>query len=198
MIQITPQMRIWLAVEPVDFRKGIDGLAQVCRQHLKVDPMAGALVVFSSRRRKALKCLVFDGQGFWLCQKRLSQGRFSWWPTDAKPPTFGLDAHQLQSLLWNAKPASSHVVPLWRPMNSVKIPNRRLPRPPAAANRKGSGIRLARDRNRRTSTVRKIRWRNFLTRSSANLGRANAPGENAPTSPATTPSPPRRPTRPRG
>src|SRR5277367_2946635 len=81
-------MRIWLAVEPVDFRKGIDGLAQVCRQHLKVDPMAGALVVFSSRRRKALKCLVFDGQGFWLCQKRLSTGRFAWWPTDAKPPTF--------------------------------------------------------------------------------------------------------------
>jgi len=63
VIQITPQMRIWLAVEPVDFRKGIDGLAQVCRQHLKVDPMGGALVVFSSRRRKALKCLVFDGYG---------------------------------------------------------------------------------------------------------------------------------------
>jgi transposase len=104
MIQITAQMRIWLAVEPVDFRKGIDDLAQVCRQPLKVDPMAGALVVFSSRRRKALKCLVFDGQGFWLCQKRLSTGRFAWWPTDAKPPTFGLDAHQLQSLLWNAKP----------------------------------------------------------------------------------------------
>jgi hypothetical protein len=116
MIQITPQMRIWLAVEPVDFRKGIDGLAQVCRQHLKVDPMAGALVVFSSRRRKALKCLVFDGQGFWLCQKRLSSGRFGWWPTDAKPPTFGLDAHQLQSLLWNAKVASSQAVPLWRPI----------------------------------------------------------------------------------
>jgi hypothetical protein len=116
MIQITPQMRIWLAVEPVDFRKGIDGRAQVCRQQLKVDPMAGALVVFSSRRRKALKCLVFDGQGFWLCQKRLSTGRFAWWPTDAKPPTFGLGAHQLQSLLWNAKPASTQAVPLWRPI----------------------------------------------------------------------------------
>jgi transposase len=72
MIQITPQMRIWLAVEPVDFRKGIDGLAQVCRQQLKIDPMAGVLVVFSSRRRKALKFLMYDGQGFWLCQKRLS------------------------------------------------------------------------------------------------------------------------------
>jgi len=99
VIQITPQMRIWLAVEPVDFRKGIDGLAQVCRQQLQLDPMAGVLVIFSSRRRKALKCLMYDGQGFWLCQKRLSVGKFSWWPTDAKPPTFGLDAHQLQSLL---------------------------------------------------------------------------------------------------
>ena len=116
MIQITPQMRIWLAVEPVDSRKGIDGLAQVCRQHLKGDPMAGALVVFSSRQRKALKCLVFDGQGFWLCQKHLSTRRFAWWPADAKPPAFGLDAHQLQSLLWNAQPANAQAVPLWRPI----------------------------------------------------------------------------------
>ena len=41
MIQITPQMRIWLAVEPVDFRKGIEGLAALCRQQLKADPMSG-------------------------------------------------------------------------------------------------------------------------------------------------------------
>jgi transposase len=116
VIQITPQMRIWLAVEPVDFRKGIDGLAQLCRQQLQIDPMAGVLVVFSSRRRKALKCLMYDGQGFWLCQKRLSVGRFSWWPADAKPPAFGLDAHQLQSLLWNAKPGHAQAAPLWRPL----------------------------------------------------------------------------------
>jgi transposase len=114
MIQVTPQMRIWLAVEPVDFRKGIDGLAQVCRQALQVDPMAGALVVFASRRRKALKFLVYDGQGYWLCQKRLSAGRFSWWPTQAEAPAFGLDAHQLQSLLWNADPTQTAAAPLWR------------------------------------------------------------------------------------
>jgi transposase len=41
MIQITPQMRIWVAVEPVDFRKGIDGLASLCRQQLQADPMDG-------------------------------------------------------------------------------------------------------------------------------------------------------------
>jgi hypothetical protein len=40
----------------------------------------------------------------------------SWWPTDARPPTFGLDAHQLQSLLWNAKPVNAHAAPMWRPI----------------------------------------------------------------------------------
>jgi transposase len=119
MIQITPQMRIWLAVEPVDFRKGIDGLAQVCRQKLQLDPMVGALVVFASRQRKALKFLVYDGQGYWLCQKRLSQGRFGWWPSQAGQPTFGLDAYQLQSLLWNANPTHTQTAPLWRRLTPV-------------------------------------------------------------------------------
>jgi transposase len=62
MIQITPQMRIFLAVEPVDFRKGIDGLAALCRQKLQCEPLEGALFVFSSRRRTSLKILVYDGR----------------------------------------------------------------------------------------------------------------------------------------
>ena len=68
MIQITPHMRILVAVEPVDFRKGIDGLVAVCRQRLAADPLAGSLFVFSNRARRALKLLMYDGQGFWLCQ----------------------------------------------------------------------------------------------------------------------------------
>ena len=116
MIKITPQMRLLLAVEPVDFRKGIDGLVQVCRQRLNIDPIVGALFVFSNRRRRALKILVYDGQGFWLCQKRLSQGRFVWWPTGGHDPTLGLDVHQLQSLLWNGNPNSAQAAPLWRPI----------------------------------------------------------------------------------
>ena len=119
MIQITPQMRIWLAVEPVDFRKGIDGLAQLCRGQLKVDPMGGALFVFANRRRKALKVLVYDGQGFWLCQKRLSQGRFGWWPGCPAQGVYGLEAHQLQLLLWNGDPSGGGVAPLWRPIVEV-------------------------------------------------------------------------------
>jgi len=114
MIQITPQMRILLAVEPVDFRKGIDGLAGLCRQVLATDPLAGALVVFRSRSRRALKCLVYDGQGYWLCQKRLSQGRFGWWPTGAEGHTVRVDPHQLHVLLWNGDPSRTTVAPLWR------------------------------------------------------------------------------------
>jgi hypothetical protein len=113
MIQITPQMRLCLAVEPVDFRKGIDGLAQLCRQKLQLDPMDGALFVFANRRRQALKILVYDGQGFWLCQKRLSQGRFGWWPKVSTGPTLGLDVHQLQLLLWNGDPSRISTAPMW-------------------------------------------------------------------------------------
>ena len=80
MIQITPQMRILVAVEPADFRKGIDGLARVCKDVLRHDPFGGCVFVFRNRPATALKVLVYDGQGFWLCHKRLSSGRFRWWP----------------------------------------------------------------------------------------------------------------------
>jgi hypothetical protein len=64
MIQITPHMRIWVAVEPMDFRAGIDGLVAACRKRLQADPFSGALFVFGNRARTAIKILVYDGQGF--------------------------------------------------------------------------------------------------------------------------------------
>ena len=114
MIQITPQMRILVAVEPVDFRKGVDGLAALCRQALSTDPMQGALFVFCSRRRHALRCLSYDGQGFWLCQKRLSVGQFRWWPRAAGQSTQSLAAHQLQVLLSAGDPTATKAAPPWR------------------------------------------------------------------------------------
>ncbi len=84
MIQITPQMRILVAVEPSDFRRGIDGLARVCKEVLQRDPFSGCMFVFRNRPATALKILVYDGQGFWLCHKRLSKGKFAWWPREAQ------------------------------------------------------------------------------------------------------------------
>jgi transposase len=113
MIQITPQMRILVATAAVDFRKGIDGLARLCRDELRADPFSGALFVFRNRRATALKVLVYDGQGYWLCQKRLSKGRFGWWP-DGAERLHALDARQLQVLVWNGNPARTPSAPLWR------------------------------------------------------------------------------------
>lgn len=114
MIQVTPHMRILLAIAPVDFRKGIDGLAAICRQVLESDPLDGTMFIFCGRSRRTIKCLVYDGQGFWLCQKRLSQGRFGAWPGPASKVTRQLDPHQLQVLFWNGNPLDSNIAPMWR------------------------------------------------------------------------------------
>lgn len=114
MIQITAQMRILMAVEAVDFRRGIDGLARVCRHELKADPFSGFVFVFRNKRATAMKILVYDGQGFWLCQKRLSQGRFRWWPQGGSEKLRSLLAHELQLLIWNGNPAGAQVAPLWK------------------------------------------------------------------------------------
>jgi transposase len=114
MIQITPQMRILVAVEPADFRKGIDGLARLCRDVLQQDPFRGSVFVFRNRRATAVKALVYDGQGFWLCHKRLSRGRFQWWPAARKKAAKALEAHQLHVLLSAGNPDAAQAVPAWR------------------------------------------------------------------------------------
>jgi len=116
MLQITPQMKILVAVEPTDFRRGIDGLARLCRETLKQDPFVGAVFVFRNRKGTALKVLMYDGQGFWLCHKRLSKGRFPWWPLAAGSNTQRLAAHQLSVLLSAGNPTRTGAAPDWRPV----------------------------------------------------------------------------------
>ena len=113
MIQLTPHMRILVAVKPVDFRKGIDGLARICRDELKSDPFSGAVFVFRNQSAKAVKVLVYDGQGFWLCHKRLSAERYRWWPGGAGSSQ-ALESQQLQVLLSGGDPAGAKAEPVWR------------------------------------------------------------------------------------
>ena len=115
MIPTSPTMRILVAVQPADFRKGIDGLAALCRQQLQQDPMSGCAFVFRNRRGTAIKILLYDGQGFWLWQKRLSQGRFTHWPSSdsASRP---LESHQLQVLLAGGDAEAANGAPVWRPV----------------------------------------------------------------------------------
>ena len=114
MLQVTPQMRVLVAIEPVDFRRGIDGLARVCREELRSDPFSGWLFVFRNRSATAVKVLVYDSQGFWLAQKRLSTGRFPWWPAGGQGGMRGLEAHEFQVLLACGNPEAAAGAPAWR------------------------------------------------------------------------------------
>jgi transposase len=116
MIQLAPQTRILVAVEPVDFRRGIDGLARTCREVLSQDPFSGWVFVFRNRRATALKILLYDGQGFWLFQKRLSSGHFRWWPSSPTEAAKPLAAHQLQVLLAAGNPELAQGAVPWRPV----------------------------------------------------------------------------------
>jgi transposase len=118
MLALSPAQRILLAVQPVDFRKGIDGLIGLCRQRLNENPLLGTLFVFTNRRRTALKLLIYDGQGFFLILKRFSQGRLRWWP-DGPEAGHTLAARELNILLWNGHPQKTSWAPLWRPLHPI-------------------------------------------------------------------------------
>ncbi len=114
MIQLTAQTRILVATEPADFRKGIDGLARLCREALESDPFCGAVFVFKNRRSTSIKVLAYDGRGFWLCQMRLSQGRFRFWPKGKGQSSRLLEAHELHVLLSGGDPEGTKAAPPWR------------------------------------------------------------------------------------
>ena len=82
MFGLGPATKIYLGVEPVDMRKGFDGLYGLVRDRLGQDPLSGHLFLFTNRQRTRVKALVWDGTGLWVCAKRLEQGRFGW-PAEA-------------------------------------------------------------------------------------------------------------------
>jgi transposase len=122
MMSVSAQTRVLVCVAPVDFRKGIDGLARICREALGSDPFSGALFVFCNRRRTAIKLLAYDGQGFWLCMKRLSEGRFRYWPSAPVGAHRELLAHQLQVLLAGGNAEAASGAPMWRRLEAAATP----------------------------------------------------------------------------
>jgi transposase len=78
MLSFSGSLKIYVAVEPCDMRKGYEGLAGLVTTALRQDLRGGALFVFSNRRHNRLKVLYFDGTGLWLMTKRLEEGTFSW------------------------------------------------------------------------------------------------------------------------
>jgi len=98
MIQMTHATPILLATQPADFRKGLDGFIALCRHSLLQNPRQEARFVFINKRKTQVRVLCYDGTGFWLMTKRLSQGTFRGWPTSGDVVSH-LTAKQLSQLL---------------------------------------------------------------------------------------------------
>jgi transposase len=76
MLTLPSSVRIYVAAEPVDLRRGFDGLAAATRGLIGANPMSGHVFVFLNRRRNRVKLLVWDRTGYWLLYKRLERGTF--------------------------------------------------------------------------------------------------------------------------
>lgn len=116
MLSLPPTVRVYVAVQPVDGRKGIDGLAAIVRAVLGYDPLSGALFVFFSRRRDRARILYFAPNGYWLLSKRLEKGRFTLpWDTAPGETTRPLDAAQLMLILEGIDLRGASYRPRWTP-----------------------------------------------------------------------------------
>lgn len=87
MLSFAGSLRVFVAIDPCDMRKGFDGLQALVTERLGESVTSGALFVFTNRRRNRLKILFWDRTGLWVCIKRLEKGTFSWPEPDPSGPT---------------------------------------------------------------------------------------------------------------
>ena len=104
-------VRVLVAIRPVDFRKGMDGLAALVQHELGSDPFSGVVYVFRSKRADRVKLLVFDGTGLVLVSKRLEAGQFRW--PRAGDGVMRLTAAQLSALLEGLD---------WTKVRAIRVP----------------------------------------------------------------------------
>jgi len=117
MISLSPQLPVIMVHNPVNFKLGIDGLSQYCLNILKQDPMCQAIFMFRNKSKTSLRLLAYDGQGFILCTKRLSAGKFKFWimpSSDEKELSFKVNAFFAQTLLSGGDPYASLFLENWK------------------------------------------------------------------------------------
>ena len=122
MLSLTPTIPLLLATQPVDFRKGIDSLMALCQKQLQQDPFSGTVFMFTNRNRTAIKALVYDGTGFWLCLKRFSAGKLKWWPA-SQEEGHRIKAAELLVLFNQGHPLQARFSEPWRQVTpSISLP----------------------------------------------------------------------------
>ncbi len=115
MLNLPSSVKIFIATEAVDLRKGFDRLAALTRVVLREDPHSGHLFVFINRRRDRAKILVWDHSGFWLLFKRLERGRFQLPEENSHSGRFMMEASELALMLEGIELNGAKRRPRWRP-----------------------------------------------------------------------------------
>lgn len=114
MLNASPTMRVFVAVNPTDMRKSFDGLANAAREIIKQDPLSGHLFVFFNRRRTMMKAVYWDRNGYALIAKRLERGTFVLPPGNARG-VVELEAAELALILEGIDLSNARRRPRWQP-----------------------------------------------------------------------------------
>lgn len=113
MFHMNQNLKVVLAVEPVDLRKSFNGLYTIAQAELGEVPEDGALFIFSNRTKNRIKVLCFDGTGCWVSVKRLEQGTFSW-PKSTAKQKMSLKPEALTLLLDGVDLRGAHLRPWYK------------------------------------------------------------------------------------
>jgi transposase len=123
MLSLSPAVKIYLALEPADMRKSVDGLFGLVQGVLQEDPFTGHLFVFHNRLGNRLKILVWDHGGFWVLYKRLEKGRFHF--PEASGTSVRIEAAELTLLLGGINLKGARRRPHWSPPKRLEAPQGR-------------------------------------------------------------------------
>jgi transposase len=121
MLTLSSAVRVYLAAEPVDLRKGFDGLSGATRTIIEADPLSGHMFVFVNRRGNRMKILLWQPSGFLLVYKRLERGTFKL-PREPRPGKrhIRLEAAELMLLLEGIDLRGASRRPRWKPLATAE------------------------------------------------------------------------------
>ena len=123
MLSLPPSVRIFVATQPIDGRKGVDSLVAIVRCALLQNPLSGHLYVFFSKRSNRVRVVYWDRNGFALWTKRLEKGRFhARWSQDGQLGVHAMEAAELALLLEGIELAGSRRRPRWEPTEPTDTP----------------------------------------------------------------------------
>lgn len=120
MLSLPPSVRLFVATQPVDGRKGADSLMVLVRDVIRQDPLSGHLFVFFSKRRDRVRIVYWDRNGFAMWTKRLERGRFRpAFSADGKLSTSGMEAAELMLVLEGIELSGARRRPRWEPRRAI-------------------------------------------------------------------------------